>query len=208
MQTADRRKASGGAAADYRGLARAGYAIAALFCGVLGCWALFAPADSVLAGAEPVEVERPPVLASAAVRLETELTAASPDPLDDAQAVKTEPVAATPAPDIELPAKAPSDHPVPEPATAPKAEIAALAELPRNAVAAAETPQASDPTPPALASARRAQPSAPAFTARAPKEKVKARPARRFSKSVVAAQASLRSLSGHVTILIGRCGSY
>jgi hypothetical protein len=85
MQTSIKGKAKAGAAADYRGLARAGYALAVLTFGVLGGWAVFAPPD-ILGAPDPLEVEPVQVVARAETKPEPEIPVNPADASRDAQA--------------------------------------------------------------------------------------------------------------------------
>jgi hypothetical protein len=217
MHTATKQKARTGAAADYRGPARAGYALVVLSFGVLGGWALLAPPDSILAAADPVEAEPPRVVARAEVRLDTEIVAKPADPVSEPGALpktlpRVEPIAA-PSSDADASAQAAPVHELPierpaEPESAPKAEPASeRTAAARPSIAAAEEPRSSEQATPAPMPTRSAGGSSPAFAGRSLKQPVKAAQPRRTAKVTASVPQQARRLpTSGVTILIGSSG--
>jgi hypothetical protein len=212
MQTTARQKRSAGAAADYRGPARAGYALVVLSVGVLGGFLALAPPD-ILAAADPVEVESGAVVARVEPGIEREALA---NPTDRASEIpaspRIEPIpepASVPEanrtvdPEREQPAERSA-----EPDTRPKAELTPeRAEVERPATTPDEEERPSQQARPTETRIRTADASSPIFTSRLRKQVVKAQQPRRVAKTAVAVFPSPRRLPASVvTIPIGASG--
>jgi hypothetical protein len=212
MQTTTRQKRSTGAAADYRGPARAGYALVVLSFGVLGGWVTFAPPD-ILAAADPVEVENTLVVAGVEPSVEREILANPTDRVREIPAApRLEPISEPPSvPAVNEPVDPKGEQPPgrsAEPEARPKAELTTeRAEVERAATTADEEQRPSNQVRPTETRIRSADASPPKLASQLRKQVVKAQQPRRAAKSAPAVFPSARRLSASVvTIPMGASG--